>query len=146
MRKVFIVISTLVILATIIGFAFLFHDALTYDSSDDDKYGVLSIYIFGPMAVFILLFEFTISHGILYFTSFEWKTKLKDILNGIAIALVIFIPVFGSMVPEELTVASYFALILLTLVYSVIVIVERSRALINKIRQRKNTENSQVNA
>ena len=146
MRKVFIVVSTLVILATIIGFAFLFHDELTYDSSDADKYGILSIYLFGPLAVFIILSEFTISHGILYFTSFEWKTKLKDVLNGITIALVIFIPVFGSMVPEELTVASYFALILITLVYFVIVIVERSSALINKIRQRKNTENSQVHA
>lgn len=145
MRKVFIVISTLVILVTIIGFAFLFHDALTYDSSDDDKYGVLSIYIFGPMAVFILLFEFTISHGILYFTSFEWKTKLKDILNGIAMAIVVYIPTLGFLIPE-LTAVSFIALILIRIVYFVVVIVERSRALINKIRQRKNTENSQVNA
>ena len=145
MRKVFIVVSTLVILVSIIGFAFLFHDALTYDSSDDDKYGVLSIYIFGPMAVFILLFEFTISHGILYFTSFEWKTKLKDILNGIAMAIVVYIPTLGFLIPE-LTAVSFIALILIRIVYFVIVIVERSRALINKIRQRKNTENSQVNA
>lgn len=145
MRKVFIVVSTLVILATIIGFAFLFHDALTYDSSDDDKYGVLSIYIFGPMAVFILLFEFTISHGILYFTSFEWKTKLKDILNGIAMAIVVYIPTLGFLIPE-LTAVSFIALILIRIVYFVVVIVERSSALINKIRQRKNTENSQVNA
>lgn len=145
MRKVFIVVSTLVILVTIIGFAFLFHDALTYDSSDDDKYGVLSIYIFGPMAVFILLFEFTISHGILYFTSFEWKTKLKDILNGIAMAIVVYIPTLGFLIPE-LTAVSFIALILIRIVYFVVVIVERSRALINKIRQRKNTENSQVNA
>lgn len=145
MRKVFIVVSTLVILVTIIGFAFLFHDALTYDSSDDDKYGVLSIYIFGPMAVFILLFEFTISHGILYFTSFEWKTKLKDILNGIAMAIVVYIPTLGFLIPE-LTAVSFIALILIRIVYFVIVIVERSRALINKIRQRKNTENSQVHA
>ena len=145
MRKVFIVVSTLVILVTIIGFAFLFHDALTYDSSDDDKYGVLSIYIFGPMAVFILLFEFTISHGILYFTSFEWKTKLKDILNGIAMAIVVYIPTLGFLIPE-LTAVSFIALILIRIVYFVIVIVERSSALINKIRQRKNTENSQVNA
>ena len=145
MRKVFIVVSTLVILVTIIGFAFLFHDALTYDSSDDDKYGVLSIYIFGPMAVFILLFEFTISHGILYFTSFEWKTKLKDILNGIAMAIVVYIPTLGFLIPE-LTAVSFIALILIRIVYFVIVIVERSSALINKIRQRKNTENSQVHA
>ena len=145
MRKVFIVISTLVILVTIIGFAFLFHDALTYDSSDDDKYGVLSIYIFGPMAVFILLFEFTISHGILYFTSFEWKTKLKDILNGIAMAIVVYIPTLGFLIPE-LTAVSFIALILIRIVYFVVVIVERSSALINKIRQRKNTENSQVHA
>ena len=145
MRKVFIVVSTLVILVTIIGFAFLFHDALTYDSSDDDKYGVLSIYIFGPMAVFILLFEFTISHGILYFTSFEWKTKLKDVLNGIAMAIVVYIPTLGFLIPE-LTAVSFIALILIRIVYFVVVIVERSRALINKIRQRKNTENSQVNA
>ncbi len=145
MRKVFIVVSTLVILVTIIGFAFLFHDALTYDSSDDDKYGVLSIYIFGPMAVFILLFEFTISHGILYFTSFEWKTKLKDILNGIAMAIVVYIPTLGFLIPE-LTAVSFIALILIRIVYFVVVIVERSSALINKIRQRKNTENSQVNA
>ncbi len=145
MRKVFIVVSTLVILVTIIGFAFLFHDALTYDSSDDDKYGVLSIYIFGPMAVFILLFEFTISHGILYFTSFEWKTKLKDILNGIAMAIVVYIPTLGFLIPE-LTAVSFIALILIRIVYFVVVIVERSSALINKIRQRKNTENSQVHA
>ena len=145
MRKVFIVVSTLVILVTIIGFAFLFHDALTYDSSDDDKYGVLSSYIFGPMAVFILLFEFTISHGILYFTSFEWKTKLKDILNGIAMAIVVYIPTLGFLIPE-LTAVSFIALILIRIVYFVVVIVERSSALINKIRQRKNTENSQVNA
>lgn len=145
MRKVFIVVSTLVILVTIIGCGFLVYDSLTYES-DDDIFGNSLNFIWVPMAVFILLFEFTISHGILYFTSFEWKTKLKDILNGITIALVIFIPVFGSMVPEELTVASYIALILITLVYFVIVIVERSSALINKIRQRKNTENSQVNA
>lgn len=145
MRKVFIVISTLVILVTIIGFAFLFHDALTYDSSDDDKYGVLSIYIFGPMAVFILLFEFTISHGILYFTSFEWKTKLKDILNGIAMAIVVYIPTLGFLIPE-LTAVSFIALILIRIVYFVVVIVERSSALINKIRQRKNAENSQVHA
>ncbi len=145
MRKVFIVVSTLVILVTIIGFAFLFHDALTYDSSDDDKYGVLSIYIFGPMAVFILLFEFTISHGILYFTSFEWKTKLKDILNGIAMAIVVYIPTLGFLIPE-LTAVSFIALILIRIVYFVVVIVERSSALINKIRQRKNAENSQVHA
>ena len=145
MRKVFIVISTLVILATIIGFAFLFHDELTYDSSDDDKYGILSIYLFGPIAVFVILFEFTLSHGILYFTSFEWKTKLKDILNGIAMAIVVYIPTLGFLLPE-LTAASFIALILIRLVYFVIIIVERSRALLNKIRQRKNTENSQVHA
>lgn len=145
MRKVFIVVSTLVILATIIGFAFLFHDELTYDSSDADKYGILSIYLFGPLAVFILLFEFTISHGILYFTSFEWKTKLKDILNGIAMAIVVYIPTLGFLIPE-LTAVSFIALILIRIVYFVVVIVERSRALINKIRQRKNTENSQVHA
>ena len=143
MRKVFIVISTLVILATIIGFAFLFHDELTYDSSDDDKYGILSIYLFGPIAVFVILSEFTLSHGILYFTSFEWKTKLKDILNGIAMAIVVYIPTLGFLIPE-LTAASFIALILIRLVYFVIIIVERSRALLNKIRQRKNTENSQV--
>ena len=145
MRKVFIVVSTLVILATIIGFAFLFHDELTYDSSDADKYGILSIYLFGSMAVFILLFEFTISHGILYFTSFEWKTKLKDILNGIAMAIVVYIPTLGFLIPE-LTAVSFIALILIRIVYFVVVIVERSSALINKIRQRKNTENSQVHA
>lgn len=145
MRKVFIVVSTLVILATIIGFAFLFHDELTYDSSDADKYGILSIYLFGPLAVFIILSEFTISHGILYFTSFEWKTKLKDILNGIAMAIVVYIPTLGFLIPE-LTAVSFIALILIRIVYFVVVIVERSRALINKIRQRKNTENSQVNA
>ena len=145
MRKVFIVVSTLVILATIIGFAFLFHDELTYDSSDADKYGIFSIYLFGPLAVFIILSEFTISHGILYFTSFEWKTKLKDILNGIAMAIVVYIPTLGFLIPE-LTAVSFIALILIRIVYFVVVIVERSRALINKIRQRKNTENSQVNA
>ena len=145
MRKVFIVVSTLVILVTIIGFAFLFHDALTYDSSDDDKYGVLSIYIFGPMAVFILLFEFTISHGILYFTSFEWKSFLKVILIGIAMAIVVYIPTLGFLIPE-LTAVSFIALILIRIVYFVVVIVERSSALINKIRQRKNAENSQVHA
>lgn len=145
MRKVFIVVSTLVILATIIGFAFLFHDELTYDSSDADKYGILSIYLFGPLAVFIILSEFTISHGILYFTSFEWKTKLKDILNGIAMAIVVYIPTLGFLIPE-LTAVSFIALILIRIVYFVVVIVERSRALINKIRQRKNTENSQVHA
>lgn len=145
MRKVFIVISTLVILATIIGFAFLFHDELTYDSSDDDKYGILSIYLFGPIAVFVILFEFTLSHGILYFTSFEWKTKLKDILNGIAMAIVVYIPTLGFLIPE-LTAVSFIALILIRIVYFVVVIVERSRALINKIRQRKNAENSQVHA
>ena len=143
MRKVFIVISTLVILATIIGCGFLVYDSLIYES-DDDIFGNSLNFIWVPIAVFVILSEFTLSHGILYFTSFEWKTKLKDILNGIAIALVIFIPVFGFMVPEELTVAGYFALILITLVYFVVVIVERSRALLNKIRQRKNTENSQV--
>ncbi len=145
MRKVFIVVSTLVILATIIGFAFLFHDELTYDSSDADKYGILSIYLFGPLAVFIILSEFTISHGILYFTSFEWKTKLKDILNGIAMAIVVYIPTLGFLIPE-LTAVSFIALILIRIVYFVVVIVERSSALINKIRQRKNTENSQVHA
>ena len=141
MRKVFIAVSALVIIATIIGFAFLFHDELTYESNDD-KYGILSIYLFGPLAVFIILSEFTISHGILYFTSFEWKTKLKDILNGIAMALVIFIPAFGLLIPE-LILISFFALILITLIYFVIVIMERSRALLNKIKQHKNAENSQ---
>ena len=48
MRKVFIAVSALVIIATIIGFAFLFHDELTYESNDD-KYGILSIYLFGPL-------------------------------------------------------------------------------------------------
>ena len=97
------------------------------------------------MAVFILLFEFTISHGILYFTSFEWKTKLKDILNGIAMAIVVYIPTLGFLIPE-LTAVSFIALILIRIVYFVVVIVERSSALINKIRQRKNAENSQVHA
>ncbi len=144
MRKVFIVISTLVILATIIGCGFLVYDSLTYES-DDDIFGNSLNFIWVPMAVFILLFEFTISHGILYFTSFEWKTKLKDILNGIAMAIVVYIPTLGFLIPE-LTAVSFIALILIRIVYFVVVIVERSRALINKIRQRKNTENSQVNA
>ena len=144
MRKVFIVISTLVILATIIGCGFLVYDSLTYES-DDDIFGNSLNFIWVPMAVFILLFEFTISHGILYFTSFEWKTKLKDILNGIAMAIVVYIPTLGFLIPE-LTAVSFIALILIRIVYFVVVIVERSSALINKIRQRKNTENSQVNA
>ena len=144
MRKVFIVISTLVILATIIGCGFLVYDSLTYES-DDDIFGNSLNFIWVPMAVFILLFEFTISHGILYFTSFEWKTKLKDILNGIAMAIVVYIPTLGFLIPE-LTAVSFIALILIRIVYFVVVIVERSRALINKIRQRKNAENSQVNA
>ena len=144
MRKVFIVVSTLVILATIIGCGFLVYDSLTYES-DDDIFGNSLNFIWVPMAVFILLFEFTISHGILYFTSFEWKTKLKDILNGIAMAIVVYIPTLGFLLPE-LTAASFIALILIRLVYFVIIIVERSRALLNKIRQRKNTENSQVHA
>lgn len=144
MRKVFIVISTLVILATIIGCGFLVYDSLTYES-DDDIFGNSLNFIWVPMAVFILLFEFTISHGILYFTSFEWKTKLKDVLNGIAMAIVVYIPTLGFLIPE-LTAVSFIALILIRIVYFVVVIVERSRALINKIRQRKNTENSQVNA
>lgn len=144
MRKVFIVVSTLVILATIIGCGFLVYDSLTYES-DDDIFGNSLNFIWVPMAVFILLFEFTISHGILYFTSFEWKTKLKDILNGIAMAIVVYIPTLGFLIPE-LTAVSFIALILIRIVYFVVVIVERSRALINKIRQRKNTENSQVNA
>lgn len=144
MRKVFIVISTLVILATIIGCGFLVYDSLTYES-DDDIFGNSLNFIWVPMAVFILLFEFTISHGILYFTSFEWKTKLKDILNGIAMAIVVYIPTLGFLIPE-LTAVSFIALILIRIVYFVVVIVERSRALINKIRQRKNTENSQVHA
>ena len=71
-----------------------------------------------------------------------WKTKLKDILNGIAMALVIFIPTFGLLIPE-LILISFFALILITLIYFVIVIMERSRALLNKIKQHKNAENSQ---
>ena len=144
MRKVFIVVSTLVILATIIGCGFLVYDSLTYES-DDDIFGNSLNFIWVPMAVFILLFEFTISHGILYFTSFEWKTKLKDILNGIAMAIVVYIPTLGFLIPE-LTAVSFIALILIRIVYFVVVIVERGRALINKIRQRKNTENSQVNA
>ncbi len=144
MRKVFIVVSTLVILATIIGCGFLVYDSLTYES-DDDIFGNSLNFIWVPMAVFILLFEFTISHGILYFTSFEWKTKLKDVLNGIAMAIVVYIPTLGFLIPE-LTAVSFIALILIRIVYFVVVIVERSRALINKIRQRKNTENSQVNA
>lgn len=144
MRKVFIVVSTLVILVTIIGCGFLVYDSLTYES-DDDIFGNSLNFIWVPMAVFILLFEFTISHGILYFTSFEWKTKLKDILNGIAMAIVVYIPTLGFLIPE-LTAVSFIALILIRIVYFVVVIVERSRALINKIRQRKNTENSQVNA
>lgn len=144
MRKVFIVISTLVILATIIGCGFLVYDSLTYES-DDDIFGNSLNFIWVPMAVFILLFEFTISHGILYFTSFEWKTKLKDVLNGIAMAIVVYIPTLGFLIPE-LTAVSFIALILIRIVYFVVVIVERSRALINKIRQRKNTENSQVHA
>ena len=144
MRKVFIVISTLVILATIIGCGFLVYDSLTYES-DDDIFGNSLNFIWVPMAVFILLFEFTISHGILYFTSFEWKTKLKDVLNGIAMAIVVYIPTLGFLIPE-LTAVSFIALILIRIVYFVVVIVERSRALINKIRQRKNAENSQVNA
>ena len=144
MRKVFIVVSTLVILATIIGCGFLVYDSLTYES-DDDIFGNSLNFIWVPMAVFILLFEFTISHGILYFTSFEWKTKLKDVLNGIAMAIVVYIPTLGFLIPE-LTAVSFIALILIRIVYFVVVIVERSRALINKIRQRKNAENSQVNA
>ena len=144
MRKVFIVISALVILATIIGCGFLVYDSLTYES-DDDIFGNSLNFIWVPMAVFILLFEFTISHGILYFTSFEWKTKLKDILNGIAMAIVVYIPTLGFLIPE-LTAVSFIALILIRIVYFVVVIVERSSALINKIRQRKNTENSQVHA
>ncbi len=144
MRKVFIVVSTLVILATIIGCGFLVYDSLTYES-DDDIFGNSLNFIWVPMAVFILLFEFTISHGILYFTSFEWKTKLKDILNGIAMAIVVYIPTLGFLIPE-LTAVSFIALILIRIVYFVVVIVERSRALINKIRQRKNAENSQVHA
>lgn len=144
MRKVFIVISTLVILATIIGCGFLVYDSLTYES-DDDIFGNSLNFIWVPMAVFILLFEFTISHGILYFTSFEWKTKLKDILNGIAMAIVVYIPTLGFLIPE-LTAVSFIALILIRIVYFVVVIVERSSALINKIRQRKNAENSQVHA
>lgn len=144
MRKVFIVVSTLVILATIIGCGFLVYDSLTYES-DDDIFGNSLNFIWVPMAVFILLFEFTISHGILYFTSFEWKTKLKDILNGIAMAIVVYIPTLGFLIPE-LTAVSFIALILIRIVYFVVVIVERSSALINKIRQRKNAENSQVNA
>ena len=144
MRKVFIVISTLVILATIIGCGFLVYDSLTYES-DDDIFGNSLNFIWVPMAVFILLFEFTISHAILYFTSFEWKTKLKDILNGIAMAIVVYIPTLGFLIPE-LTAVSFIALILIRIVYFVVVIVERSSALINKIRQRKNTENSQVHA
>jgi len=135
MRKVFIVISTLVILATIIGCGFLVYDSLTYES-DDDIFGNSLNFIWVPMAVFILLFEFTISHGILYFTSFEWKTKLKDILNGIAMAIVVYIPTLGFLIPE-LTAVSFIALILIRIVYFVVVIVERSSALINKIRQRK---------
>ena len=144
MRKVFIVVSTLVILATIIGCGFLVYDSLTYES-DDDIFGNSLNFIWVPMAVFILLFEFTISHGILYFTSFEWKTKLKDILNGIAMAIVVYIPTLGFLIPE-LTAVSFIALILIRIVYFVVVIVERSSALINKIRQRKNAENSQVHA
>ena len=138
MRKVFIVVSTLVILATIIGFAFLFHDALTYDSSDDDKYvSLMSIGLVWMIAIFSILYELTISHGILYFISHEWKTKLKSILNGISLVIVVLIPVFGFMRPEFLI--SFCALILIRLIYFVIVIVERSRC-------SKNAENSQVHA
>ena len=144
MRKVFIIVSVLVILATIIGCGFLVYDSLTYES-DDDIFGNSLNFIWVPMAVFILLFEFTISHGILYFTSFEWKTKLKDVLNGIAMAIVVYIPTLGFLIPE-LTAVSFIALILIRIVYFVVVIVERSSALINKIRQRKNAENSQVHA
>ena len=58
-------------------------------------------------------------------------------------ALVAVLVVIGSIV-EEVVFVGLPALILITLVYFVIVIVERSRALSDKIKQRKNAENSQV--
>ena len=144
MRKIIIVISALVILATIIGCGFLMHDVLTYESEDDKYVSLMSIGLVWMIAIFSILYELTISHCILYFISHEWKTKMKSILNGISLVIVVLIPVFGFMRPEFLI--SFCALILIRLIYFVIVIVERSRALINKIRQRKNTENSQVHA
>jgi len=135
MRKVFIVISALVILATIIGCGFLMHDVLTYES-EDDKY-VSLMFIGLVIAIFSILYELTISHGILYFISHEWKTKMKSILNGISLVIVVLIPVFSFMRPEFLI--SFCALILIRLIYFVIVIVERSRC-------SKNAENSQVHA
>jgi len=137
MRKVFIVVSTLVILATIIGCGFLVYDVLTYESEDDKYVSLMSIGLVWMIAIFSILYELTISHGILYFISHEWKTKLKSILNGISLVIVVLIPVFGFMRPEFLI--SFCALILIRLIYFVIVIVERSRC-------SKNAENSQVNA
>ena len=144
MRKVFIVVSVLVMLVTIIGFGFLEYDSSRFETNEDDLFDMQGLFLMiGGILLLLLLFEFTISHGILYFTSFEWKTKLKDVLNGVSMALVAVLVVIGSIV-EEVVFVGLPALILITLVYFVIVIVERSRALSDKIKQRKNAENSQV--
>jgi len=141
MRKIIIVVSALVILATIIGCGFLEYDSSRFETNEDDLFDMQGLFLM--IGGILLLFEFTISHGILYFTSFEWKTKLKDVLNGVSMALVAVLVVIGSIV-EEVVFVGLPALILITLVYFVIVIVERSRALSDKIKQRKNAENSQV--
>ena len=141
MRKIIIVVSALVILATIIGCGFLEYDSSRFETNEDDLFDMQGLFLM--IGGILLLFEFTISHGILYFTSFEWKTKLKDVLNGVSMALVAVLVVIGSIV-EEVVYVGLPALILITLVYFVIVIVERSRALSDKIKQRKNAENSQV--
>ena len=143
MRKIIIVVSALVILATIIGCGFLEYDSSRFETNEDDLFDMQGLFLM--IGGILLLFEFTISHGILYFTSFEWKTKLKDVLNGVSMALVAVLVVIGSIV-EEVVFVGLPALILITLVYFVIVIVERSRALSDKIKQRKNAENSQVHA
>lgn len=143
MRKIIIVVSALVILATIIGFGFLEYDSSRFETNEDDLFDMQGLFLMIGGILLLLLFEFTISHGILYFTSFEWKTKLKDVLNGVSMALVAVLVVIGSIV-EEVVFVGLPALILITLVYFVIVIVERSRALSDKIKQRKNAENSQV--
>ena len=137
MRKGFIVVSTLIILAPIIGCGFLMHDVLTYESEDDKYVSLMFIGLVWMIAIFSILYELTISHGILYFISHEWKTKMKSILNGISLVIVVLIPVFSFMRPEFLI--SFCALILIRLIYFVIVIVERSRC-------SKNAENSQVHA
>ena len=141
MRKIIIVVSALVILATIIGCGFLEYDSSRFETNEDDLFDMQGLFLM--IGGILLLFEFTISHGILYFTSFEWKTKLKDVLNGVSMALVAVLVVIGSIV-DEVVFVGLPALILITLVYFVIVIVERSRALSDKIKQRKNAENSQV--